>query len=139
MTIDVERRYREALEQARDRLQSISAHVHPLDEMTESDLHSISQDWWFGTQEIETTLDRAAEYGTPASQETAPFGDRQGSDLDDLREALDNAIDVVIYPKSSPDGPRTPWQRGWNAACMAIGDALDAYYAALAPKEADHE
>ena len=77
MTIDVERRYREALEQARDRLQSISAHVHPLDEMTESDLNSISQDWWFGTQEIEIALDRAAEYGTPASQETA------------LREALD--------------------------------------------------
>jgi hypothetical protein len=30
------------------------------------------------------------------------------------------ATDVGVYPASSPDGPRTEWQEGWNAAVTAM-------------------
>lgn len=43
-----------------------------------------------------------------------------------IAEAVQKAVDVGIYPKASPNGPRTPWQDGWNAAAMAIGEAVDA-------------
>ena len=54
----------------------------------------------------------------------------------DWPEWLEQAIDVgiearwaacwIAYPKSSPDGDRTPWQDGWNAACIAISEAIEA-------------
>jgi hypothetical protein len=39
---------------------------------------------------------------------------------------VQDAADVGIYPKAGPNGPRTPYQDGFNAAAMQIGDALDA-------------
>ena len=47
-----------------------------------------------------------------------------------LRAARDSAgldlPDIGIYPAASPTGPRTPWQDGWNAAVIAMEDALEA-------------
>ncbi len=46
-----------------------------------------------------------------------------------LKEAM-AAIDIGVYPAGSPDGPRTPWQEGWNAADVAWGEAIEAALAA---------
>jgi len=43
-----------------------------------------------------------------------------------ITDLVQEAADVGIYPKASPNGPRTPYQDGFNAAAMQIGDALDA-------------
>jgi len=67
------------------------------------------------------------ENSIPASQETTPFGDRQGSDLADLREALD-LLARYLWDGDTGAG-------GDEEFVMLAYDKL----AALAPKEADHE
>jgi len=42
-----------------------------------------------------------------------------------IKERLDRITDVGIYPTND----RTPWQEGWNAACIAIAERLDADFA----------
>jgi ferredoxin len=51
---------RDALEQARDRLEGIFEAVKPLDDLTSDDLHSIAQDAWFGMEEARAALDAPA-------------------------------------------------------------------------------
>jgi hypothetical protein len=65
--------------------------------------------------------------------ETHPI-EREASvpDVAVLRERLEQAMDVGIYLAATPEGPRTPWQDGWNAAAIAIGDAFDAAMDAIA-------
>ena len=44
-----------------------------------------------------------------------------------LREALEEAMDLGIYPKNGgpKGGPRTRYQDGWNAACIQIAEAFE--------------
>ena len=62
--------------------------------------------------------------------------DRERAEHAALREALDEAQDVGIYPMNPDpqnlDAPRTPWQDGWNAACIAIAEATEKFWEARA-------
>ena len=53
----------------------------------------------------------------------------------ELAAQLDHATDVGVYPASSPEGPCTPWQDGWNAGAAAVEDAVDALLAETAALE----
>lgn len=81
-----------------------------------------AQDW----RVLESAFDGAASELTPLP--LVSMSDRHtlltllDAERAKVRAALD--VDVGIYPKSSP-GDRTPWQDGWNAACIAILDAIE--------------
>ena len=49
------------------------------------------------------------------------------------QEALAAALDVGIYPAATPDGPRTPWQDGWNAGVMAVCERVEAALSSATP------
>ena len=71
----------------------------------------------------------------PACKKCISIGHRgvEHTTLDDgLRAALEEAMDVGIYPASSPSGPRNAYQDGWNDAAIAIGDAFDKTWDTLA-------
>lgn len=55
-----------------------------------------------------------------------------------LRERLEAAMDVGIYPENPKGGDdqRTEWQEGWNAASIAIEEAVDKVWAQPAAPDA---
>lgn len=50
------------------------------------------------------------------------------TDRGEVPDWLANAMDLGIYPKATPTGERTPYQDGWNAASIAISEAVEKAY-----------